>query len=172
MQKIRIFSAKRLARAGVIAGLYVVASLITMPIASGVIQFRIAEALTILPLFFIEAVPALFVGCILSNVITGCVILDTFLGSVITLISATLTFIIGKIIKKTPIKIFLGGLFPVLLNALILPIIWQVSYGYSEYIYPLSALFLIVGQSLAVYGVGSPLFLAVNRLIDRQSIKK
>ena len=45
---------KIIVRAGLIAGLYVVLSLLTLPIASGAIQFRLSEALTILPLFFIS----------------------------------------------------------------------------------------------------------------------
>ena len=151
-------------RAGLIAGLYVVLSLITMPIASGAIQFRISEALTILPLFFIEAIPALFVGCMLSNLITGCVLLDIVFGSIITLIASVLTFLIGKIIKNAFLKMFLGGLFPVLLNALFLPLIWLKVYGAIEYVYYLQALFLLISQSLSVYACGSPLYLAVRKI--------
>ena len=151
-------------RAGLIAGLYVALSLITMPIASGAIQFRISEALTILPLFFVEAIPALFVGCMLSNLITGCLILDIVFGSLITLVASVCTFLIGKIIKNTFFKMFLGGVFPVLLNALFLPIIWVKVYGALEYVYYLQALFLFISQSLSVYACGTPLFLAVRKL--------
>lgn len=155
-------------RAGLIAGLYVALSLITMPIASGAIQFRISEALTILPLFFIEAIPALFVGCMLSNLITGCLLLDIVFGSLITLIASILTFFVGKVFKNTFLKIFLGGLFPVLLNALFLPLIWVKVYGVLEYVYYLQALFLLISQSLSVYACGSPLYLAVRKLNKKQ----
>ena len=155
-------------RAGLIAGLYVALSLITMPIASGAIQFRISEALTILPLFFIEAIPALFVGCILSNLITGCLLLDIVFGSLITLIASILTFFVGKVFKNTFLKIFFGGLFPVLLNALFLPLIWVKVYGVLEYVYYLQALFLLISQSLSVYACGSPLYLAVRKLNRKQ----
>ena len=151
-------------RAGLIAGLYVALSLITMPIASGAIQFRISEALTILPLFFVEAIPALFVGCMLSNLITGCLILDIVFGSLITLVASVCTFLIGKIIKNTFFKMLLGGFFPVILNALFLPIIWVKVYGALEYVYYLQALFLFISQSLSVYACGTPLFLAVRKL--------
>ena len=151
-------------RAGLIAGLYVALSLITMPIASGAIQFRISEALTILPLFFVEAIPALFVGCMLSNLITGCLILDIVFGSVITLIASVCTYFMGKIFKNGFLKIFLGGLFPVILNALFLPIIWVKVYGVLEYLYYLQALFLIISQSLSVYACGTPLYLAIRKI--------
>lgn len=151
-------------RAGLIAGLYVVLSLITMPIASGAIQFRISEALCILPLFFVEAIPALFIGCALSNLITGCMVLDIVFGSLITLVAGVCTYIIGKIFKGSFLRIFLGGLFPVVLNALFLPLIWVKVYGVLEYAYYLQALFLLISQSLSIYAVGTPLYLAINKI--------
>ncbi len=158
---------KIIVRAGLIAGLYVVLSLLTLPIASGAIQFRLSEALTILPLFFVEAIPALFVGCMLSNLITGCMFLDIILGSIITLISAVLTYFVGKIIKNVSLKIIIGGFFPVILNALFLPIIWLVIYGAIEYVYLLQVLFLFISQSISVYGVGTPLYFAIKRINEK-----
>ena len=61
-----------LARAGIIAALYAVLSFAVFPVASGAIQFRVSEALTLLPLLYVEAIPALFVGCIAVNLLTGC----------------------------------------------------------------------------------------------------
>ena len=161
-------STKIIVRSGLIAGLYVVLSLLTLPVASGAIQFRLSEALTILPLFFIEAVPALFVGCMLSNLITGCMLLDIVLGSVITLVASLLTYFSGKLIKNTFLKIFIGGFFPVALNAFFLPILWIVIYGTIEYVYILQVLFLIISQSLSIYGLGTPLYLAVKKYLKKE----
>ena len=155
---------KIIVRAGLIAGLYVVLSLLTLPIASGAIQFRLSEALTILPLFFIEAIPALFVGCMLSNLITGCMVLDIFLGSVITLVAALFTFFTGKLIKNTVFKIIIGGFFPVVLNAFLLPVLWIIIYGAIEYVYLLQVLFLLISQSTSIYGVGTALYFAVKNI--------
>ncbi len=158
---------KTMVRAGLIAGIYIVLSLITFPVASGAIQFRIAEALTILPLIFPEAIPALFVGCMLSNLITGCMILDVFLGSAITLVASLCTYFIGKAIKNNWLKILLGGVFPVLLNAFLLPLIWILAYGVIEYVYYLQVLFLLISQSVSIYALGSPLYFAIkSKLID------
>ena len=151
-------------RAGIIAGLYVVLSLVTMPIASGAIQFRVSEALTLLPLFFPESILALFVGCALSNLITGCMFLDIILGSLVTLVASVCTYFTGKLIKNTFLRIFLGGLFPVVLNAVILPLIWVVAYGALEYVYYLQSLFLLISQSVSIYALGTPLYLAVRRI--------
>ena len=157
---------KKIVRAGIIGGLYVVLSLLTLPIASGAIQFRVSEALTLLPLFFVEAIPALFVGCMLSNLISGCMALDIVLGSLITLVASILTFIVGKMLKKSWLKVLIGGLFPVILNALFLPIIW-LCYGVPEYTYYLQALFLLISQSLSVYLIGSPMYFTLKKRIEK-----
>ena len=163
----KIFSTKKMVRAGLIAALYTVLSLITFPVASGAIQFRMSEALTMLPLFFVESIPALFVGCALSNLITGCAVFDIIFGSVITLVSALFTFAFGKIIKITAVKLLVGGIFPVILNAIFLPLIWVWCYGAGEYIYIVQAAFLLVSQSGAVYAFGVPLYLAVKKMKRR-----
>ena len=155
---------KKLSRAGIIAALYTAVSLLVFPLAGGSIQLRVSEAFTLLPLFFIESVPALFIGCILSNLIVGCAPPDIFFGSLVTLIAAVLTYGAGRLIKNLTLKIIVGGLFPVLLNAFLLPLIWVYCYGALEYIYIIQALILILGQSLAVYAVGTPLVISLNRL--------
>ena len=155
---------KIIVRAGLIAGLYVVLSLLTLPVASGAIQFRLSEALTILPLFFIEAVPALFVGCMLSNLITGCAIFDIVFGSLITLVAGFFTYLCSKAIKIIGLKIFVGGLFPVLLNALLLPVVWVYCYGALEYIYIIQSVILLVSQSVVIYLLGTPTYLGVRKM--------
>ena len=160
-----ISKTKKIVRAGIVGALYVVLSLITLPIASGAIQFRISEALTLLPLFFVEAIPALFVGCMLSNLITGCMALDIILGSLITLVASILTYMVGKFIKQGWLKVCLGGLFPVTLNAIFLPVIWLVCYGALEYVYYLQVIFLLISQSLSVYLLGTPMYFSLKKKI-------
>lgn len=155
---------RRISRAGIIGALYLLLSLITFPIASGAIQFRVSEALCMLALIFPETIPALAVGCLLSNLITGCAPMDIVFGSVITLISALCTYVIGKCVNKDGLKIALGGIFPVLLNAFFLPLIWYWCYGEIEYLYYLQVIFLIISQSLTVYALGSPLYLSIKKM--------
>lgn len=161
------FNTKTLARAGIIAALYVALSVLVLPLASGSIQIRFGEAMTILPLFFPEACIALFVGCILVNFISGCVLIEVALGSLITLFSALLTYVVGKKIKSKWLKIFIGGLFPVILNALLLPLVWYWCYGNIEYVYLLQALLIFVGQAVAVYGLGFIVYLYLEKLLSK-----
>ena len=152
-----------LVRSAIITALYVALSLLVMPISFGFIQVRISEGLTLLALIMPEAIPALFIGCLISNLVGGCAPLDIVFGSLTTLIAAFGTFLMGRVIKKTWLKIILGGLFPVILNALFLPLIWYFCYGQLEFVYVVQALIIFAGQLLAVYGVGSPLYLVIKR---------
>ena len=91
---------KKLTRAGIIAGLYTVLVFPVISVASGFIQFRPSEALTLLPAFFSESVFAVAIGCLLANVITGCQLLDIIFGSLVTLLAGVCTHFIGKLKVK------------------------------------------------------------------------
>lgn len=167
MQKL---TTKKIARTGVISAIYAVTCLLTLPISGGAVQMRVSEALTLLPLFMPESVIALFVGCLIANLITGCFLLDVILGSLVTLLAGFLTYLVGRIIKNLTLKVIIGGLFPVLLNAFLLPVIWYFAYGQLEYVYWLQVLLLFVGQTASVYIFGSLLVIAVNKLIKKGKI--
>ena len=166
---------KKLCRAGVIAALYVALTYACAPISFGGIQFRPAEALCLLPLFFVESVPALFIGCMLSNVASPFFLYDVFLGSFVTLLAAICTFLIGKTIKSLPLKIILGGLFPVLFNAFLIPIIIVFLCGGSEgfdsatIAYFSFVLSLFITQSVCVYGIGTPLCVFLNKMREKSN---
>ncbi len=152
-----------LARSGIIAALYVALSFVSFPISSGIFQFRIAEALTILPLFYVEAVPALFIGCILSNLITACALPDIFFGALITLLAGVCTLLVGKLVKIDWLRLGLGSAFPVLLNALLLPVVWYFSYGTPLESYLVTMGGLLISQGLAVWGIGGVVFALLSK---------
>ena len=109
------FSTKMLCRAGIIAALYVALTYAFGALSyNGFLQIRPAEALCILPLFFPEAVPALYIGCMLANIASPFWVYDVFVGSLATLAAATGTWLIGRYLKNHVLRIALGGLFPVL----------------------------------------------------------
>ena len=163
-----LFTTRALARAGIIAALYVALTYAFAPIAYGPLQVRPAEALCILPIFFIEAVPGLFVGCALANLMSGYGIYDIAFGSLTTLLAATLTFIIGLLLKRNLLSAILGGIPPVLFNAVVIPFV--IILGDSET--PMSVYWTLFGefmltQSVWVYALGIPLYFAVKRLRDK-----
>ena len=155
-----------LCRAGVIAALYTVITWALGSFSYGPFQIRPAEAFTILPLFFPETIPALYVGCILANLISLYGMYDVFLGSLATLFAAIFTYFTGKLIKNTPVKLIVGGLFPVLINAFVVPLIFiltgSTTAGYWFYFASLT-----LTQAVWVYGLGVPLYFAVRSLRRR-----
>ena len=166
-------STKRLCRAGVISALYVALTYAFMPFAFGPFQIRPAEALCILPLFYIEAIPALCVGCALSNLTSPYALFDILFGTSATLLSALSTYIVGRFFKKDGVKLSLGGFFPVIFNAIIIPFVIVFLCGGAEgYASRTIAYFtfffsLFLTQSVWVYGLGSPLYFLVKRLRGR-----
>ena len=83
---------------GAVAAVYVLLTLLAaaLGLASGVIQLRLSEALCVLPIFFPAAVPGLFVGCLLANLLTGAVVWDVIFGSLATLLGALGTRLLRK----------------------------------------------------------------------------
>lgn len=118
----------QLTRAALIAALYVILTLLAQVfgLASGAIQFRLSEALTIMPMFYKEAIPGLWIGCILANILTGAAMWDVVFGSLATLLGALGTYYIGR---KKPT---LGPVFPILSNVLIVPLVLQKVYGVPD----------------------------------------
>ena len=159
---------KRLCRAGIIAALYTTLTYVFAPFAFGPFQIRPAEALCLLALIYPEAIPALAVGCALSNLASPYAFYDITFGSLTTLLSAFITYLVGAKLKNKPLKIFVGGLFPVLLNAFLIPfVIVFLCDGGGDSVWV--AYFTFVGsflltQSVWVYGLGAPLYLSVARL--------
>ena len=85
------FTTQQLAAAGIIAAIYAVLTL-ALPIPQyGPVQFRVAEAMTVLPFLFPEAVPGLAVGCFLANLLGSPMPVDWVVGTAATLIAALWT---------------------------------------------------------------------------------
>ena len=164
------FTSKRLCRAGIIAALYVALTYSFGAIAyNGFLQIRPAEALCILPLFFPEAVPALYIGCMLSNLGSPFLVYDVFLGSLATLFAALGTYLVGRFLKKHAFRLVFGGLFPVLLNAFVIPVIivflcGDLSYGTKAVTYWTYVGSLAVTEAVWVYALGVPLYFFIERM--------
>lgn len=115
-----------LTQAAVIAALYVVLTLLanSLGLANYAIQVRFSEALTILPFFTPAAIPGLFAGCILSNVLTGCLPMDILFGSLATLIGASGTWMLRR-------SKWLAPLPPIAANTLIVPFVLAYVYQFE-----------------------------------------
>lgn len=151
--------AKHVTQAGVIAAIYVVLTLPFATISTEVMQVRISESLTILPFFTPAAIPGLFIGCLLSNIfISKFGMVDIVFGSLATFIAAYLS-------RKMPNK-YLVPIPPIIVNALMVgALIYYGTFGTLQINLTLFAFmgWLAVGQTIACYGLGMPLLLALEK---------
>jgi uncharacterized membrane protein len=156
-----------LTEAAVIAAIYTVLVLAFQPISFGPIQFRIAEALTILPYFTPAAIPGVAIGCFLSAIFTGADILDMVFGSLATLIAAVISYQLRRNKFLVPIP-------PIVANALIIPWVLRYAYDVPDAI-PFMMLTVGAGEVLAVGVLGTMLLLSlekVKHVIFRNSFQK
>lgn len=123
-------------QAAMIAAIYVVLGVVFAAFGTKAIQVRLAEALTILPVFTGAAIPGLFVGCVVGNMLSGCILPDVICGGLATLIGALGTYKLGRI---HPI---LGTLPPIIANMLVIPFVLR--YGYGDPL-PIPYMMLTVG---------------------------
>ncbi|MBS7329662.1 QueT transporter family protein [Lacrimispora saccharolytica] len=116
---------KLICQGGIIAALYLALTLLAnaLGLANYAVQVRFSESLTILPYFTPAAVPGLFVGCLLSNILTGCALPDIIFGSLATLIGAVSTYMLRNKSK------WLAPLPAIVSNAIIVPFVLLYAYG-------------------------------------------
>ena len=142
----------------IIAALYTALTLIAaaMGLSSGVVQIRLSEALTVLPMLTPAAVPGLAVGCLISNLITGCIPVDVLFGTIATLIGAVGTRLLRK---KHPV---IAVIPPVLANTLIVP--WVLKFGYGvDGAVPYFMLTVGIGEVISCGILGLVLYYAVRQ---------
>lgn len=137
-----------LTQAAMIAAIYVVLTYVFSAFSFGQVQIRVAEALTILPVFTPAAIPGLFVGCLIGNIAGGAVLPDIIFGSIATLIGAVGTRLLRR---RNPVICTLP---PIVSNTVIVPIVLRFAYGVNLPI-PLMMLTVGIGEVVGcgVFGV-------------------
>ncbi|MBE6535839.1 MAG: QueT transporter family protein [Ruminococcaceae bacterium] len=150
-----------LCQGAIIAALYVVLTYAVkiFGLDSGVIQVRVSEMLCILPIFTPAAIPGLYLGCLLSNLLAGAVWLDIVVGPIATLIGALGTYFL----RKLPI---VATLPPVAANALIVPFVLAYGYGVEEAI-PFMMLTVGIGELISVCVLGTGLYFSLKKHENR-----
>lgn len=143
-------------QAAIVAALYVVFTFFAylLGIDKMVVQVRFSEALCVLPFFIPSAVPGLFIGCLISNLIFGAQIWDIIFGSIATLIGA---YIAGKIKNK-----WLVPLPTVISNTVIVPLVLVYAYR-IEQAYPIAVLGVFAGEVISCYILGMLLLLSLEK---------
>ena len=147
-------------KAAMIAAVYVVLTIVLAPISFGQVQLRVSEALTIMPVFTAAAIPGVFIGCLIGNILGGAVLPDIIFGSLATLVAAVISYKLrgkGLLIASIP---------PVVVNMLVVPFV--LKYAYSVPL-PIPFMMLTVGAgevvSCSILGVGLGKLLQKNKFI-------
>lgn len=133
----------------------------------GQIQFRVSEALTLLPIILPEAIPGLIIGCLATNAFSPFFAIDMTIGTIATAIAALLTYLFRK-------KIFLASLPPILINALLVPVI--ILLAGDKIVYWITFTEIFISQAITIWFVGIPLVATLKKslsnlnLIDEEKI--
>lgn len=145
-----------LVQAAMIAALYIVLTFIAnaLGLANQAIQVRFSEALTILPYFTPAAIPGLFVGCLLSNLLTGCALPDIIFGSLATLAGAIFTYKLRKYKWLAPIP-------PIAANAIVVPFVLLYAYGIKPLWF--SFVTVTIGEIISCGVLGMLLLFTLNK---------
>ena len=145
-----------LTQAAMIAAIYVVLTYVFAPFSFGEVQVRIAEALTILPVFTPAAIPGLFVGCLVGNILGGAILPDIIFGSLATLIGAFFTYQLRDKNK------FLAPLPPIAANTIVVPFVLRYGYGVALPI-PFMMLTVGFGEVLSCGVLGMVMYFALKK---------
>ena len=149
-----------LAQGAIIAAMYVALTIIFAPISFGAVQVRVAEVLTILPLFTPAAIPGLFIGCIIANGIGGGIILDVVFGSLATLIGAAGGYLLRFNRWLVPIPAIVA-------NSIIVPFVLKYGYGIDIPIW-LMIIYIAIGEIVGCYILGE---LFASLLLKRKELR-
>jgi len=171
--KKKFFTTRTLAQAAIIAAVYAVLT-VPNPLAFGVVQVRFSEALTILPLFTPVAIPGLFAGVLISNIIAGYGWIDMIFGSLATLIAAWMTYAIGRKLLSTAVesnifekweilKFHIAVFPPIIVNAVVVGFYLYMFIFPGEYALWFAMGFVGLGQVIACYGLGAVLYNALKK---------
>lgn len=163
----------------VIAAIYVAMTMALAPISYGPFQFRVSEVLTILPYFFPLAVPGLFGGCIIANLLSPYGFIDMMIGSMATLIAALMTMRLGKSNNNEYASVKALACFPpVIVNAVFIGAMiafFMIGAGEAETFWPAFALNAVqvgFGQAVVLYLLGLPLMIYLPRMGVIERLKR
>lgn len=143
---------KNLCTGGIIAALYAGLTLLLAPISYGPVQFRVSEALTLLPILTPAATPGLVIGCFLANLL-GSTVEDAVIGTCATLVAAILT-------RETRSSKGIAAFWPVLSNGLIVGVMLYAMYGGS---WLLNIATVALGEAAVCYALGIPMVKALEK---------
>lgn len=143
---------RKTARIGIIAAIYVVLTYVFQGLSFLPMQLRLAEALTLLPMLFPEAVWGIGIGCFIANLLSPAGLIDVILGSLTSTLAAYITYRFRWRVA--------GYTAPIILNAVIISAYLRLL---ANLPYLITALGIAFSQTVVVFGLGYPLLWYLKR---------
>lgn len=177
-------STRRIAFAGILAAVYAALTIATSSFAYGPVQFRLAEALTVLCCFTPAAILGMVLGCMAANLASFVSAWDFLIGSSATLLACVITWLMTKSLREaeTPapaqepwerkskakrglLLLLLVPLPTILCNAVIVGAEIAVFFDERAFLpaWGLNALSVGAGEAAVMYALGLPLLLWLRR---------
>lgn len=158
---------RKIAFAAVVGGVYATLTIALAPVSYGPVQFRISEALCILPFFFPLSVWGLFVGCMIANLLSAYGILDIVFGSLATLLAALCTMAAGRYGRESTFFKIIACLPPVVFNGVIVgALIASATTQSVEVFWPAflsNSLWIGFGEFVVLFALGLPAMIFLPR---------
>ena len=158
--------------AGLIAALYIALTYLAMALGldKNAIQIRFSESLIVLAFITPAAIPGLYIGCLLANILTACAPLDILMGSFATLIGALGAHLIGKMRNKKLAR-WLCTIPNVIVNTVIVTIVCYICYtapdAQTPSIIPFYAVTVFIGEVISCGVLGTILLFSSEKTFKR-----
>lgn len=155
------FRTRDLCLTAMIAAIYAALTLGLQAISFGPVQFRVSEALTLLPILFPQSIPGLTLGCLISNLFSplGATVYDVVFGTLATLVAAILT-------RRIKGSVWVKALPPVLANGVIVGLVLTYAYGLNTLW--LNMLTVAAGEAAVCYALGVPMI----KLLEKADLSR
>lgn len=154
----KTFTTRRLAMTALLAAVYAALTMGLAFMSYGSVQFRVAEALCVLPFFFPWTTWGLVAGCLIANLISAYGVVDVVFGTLATLLSCLAVAALGRGDKRSWVNCILACLMPVVFNAVIVGAI--IAYATASELYSAPFWLIFLGNALSV-GFGEAVVMSV-----------
>lgn len=167
-------NATKLVKIALIGALYTALTLAIAPFSFSTLQFRVSEALMLLPLFSPLGIWGVTFGCFFSNLIgflTGSNpigMIDAVVGTLATFLAAVTVYLIGRLPLPRVVKVLLAPVPTIVFNGLIVGLELAVVFGGEPgqsllSIWAFQGVSVAIGELVVCYTLGMVLTLALYR---------
>ncbi|MBR1581416.1 MAG: QueT transporter family protein [Bacilli bacterium] len=167
----KYFTVSSIAFNAIIAALYAVVTLLSAPLSYNFMQFRISELLNLLVFFNPTYTIGLTLGCLIANLASTAGIFDIVFGTLATLISCVIVSVLCRWVKC----LFLSGLIPCLVNAIIVPFVIYLASLNTPDAFALGTMYwtmffwVFLGEFAVICVAGYPIFFALTKKVPKMN---